>query len=81
MKQFLFIISLLFSFVGANAQAETSKQEFKSPSLKELVQNAKTIAILPFKATVTYKRMPKGASVESLQEEKRNYHLACKKEC
>ena len=71
MKQFLFIISFLFSFVGANAQAETSKQEFKSPSLKELVQNAKTIAILPFKATVTYKRMPKGASVESLQEEEK----------
>jgi hypothetical protein len=71
MKHFLFIISILFSFNGVNAQYETSKQEFKSPSLKELVQNAKTIAILPFKATVTYKRMPKGASVESLQEEEK----------
>ena len=71
MKHFLFIISILFSFVESNAQVETSKQEFKSASLKELVQNAKTIAILPFKATVTYKRMPKGATVESLQEEEK----------
>ena len=71
MKRILLFISILFAFIGANAQTETSKQEYKSPALKELVQNAKIIAILPFKATVAYKRMPKGATVESLQEEEK----------
>lgn len=62
--------SLFFcSIVIVNAQWETSKQEFKSPDLQNLIDNAKTVAILPFKANVKYKRMPKGATVESLREE------------
>lgn len=63
-------VSLFFcSIVIVNAQWETSKQEFKSPDLQNLIDNAKTVAILPFKANVKYKRMPKGSTVESLREE------------
>lgn len=70
MKQILITVSLFFcSIVIVNAQWETSKQEFKSPDLQNLIDNAKTVAILPFKANVKYKRMPKGATVESLREE------------
>jgi hypothetical protein len=68
-KGFLFFL-VFFQFLNISyAQYETSKQEFKSSSLQELIENAKTVAILPFKANVTYKRMPKGATVESLKEE------------
>jgi hypothetical protein len=69
MKKIYLLITILFSVVSSFAQYETSKQEYKSNYLPELVQNAKMIAILPFKATVTYKRMPKGSTVESLKEE------------
>ena len=70
MKQIFMTVSLFFcSIVIVNAQWETSKQEFKSPDLQNLIDNAKTVAILPFKANVKYKRMPKGATVESLREE------------
>lgn len=70
MKQIFITVSLFFcSIVIVNAQWETSKQEFKSPDLQNLIDNAKTVAILPFKANVKYKRMPKGATVESLREE------------
>lgn len=73
MKKTLFItLCSLFLFTTfANAQWETSKQEFKSQSLGELVANAKIVAILPFKASVNYKRMPKGATAESLREEEK----------
>jgi hypothetical protein len=68
-KGFLFLL-VFFQFLNISyAQYESSKQEFKSSSLQELVDNTKTVAILPFKANVTYKRMPKGATVESLKEE------------
>jgi hypothetical protein len=71
MKKCLLSIAILFSVIVSFAQIETSKQEYKSSSLPLLVNNAKTIAILPFKATVTYKRMPKGITVENLQEEEK----------
>lgn len=68
-KVFLFLF-VFFQFLNISyGQYETSKQEFKSSSLQELLDNAKTVAILPFKANVTYKRMPKGTTVESLKEE------------
>jgi hypothetical protein len=39
--------------------------------LSELVSTAKTVAILPFKAKISYKRMPKGTTVESVKEEEK----------
>lgn len=68
-KGLLFLLGLIVFLNISNAQSETSKQEYKSSSLQELVENTKIVAILPFKANVTYKRMPKGATVESLKEE------------
>jgi hypothetical protein len=69
MKKLLALFILLLSVTNSFSQWETSKQEFKSPKLKELVATAKTVAILPFKANVTYKRMPKGITAENVKDE------------
>lgn len=51
---------IVFAFVMTTAlfQAQT-KQIFESPKLKEAVSKHKTVAVLPFKSTISYKRLPK----------------------
>lgn len=39
---------------------ETNKQIFESPQLKSIIPKHKTVAILPFRVTITYKKIPKG---------------------
>jgi hypothetical protein len=71
MKHFFLALILISSFFVTNAQWEASKQEFKSPNLKGLIANAKIVAILPFKANISYKKMPKGVTVENIKEEEK----------
>ncbi len=70
-KKVVFFFVCLISFSNLNAQFETSKQIYVGSSLPQLVSTAKTVAILPFKAKVVYKRMPKGTTVESIREEEK----------
>lgn len=51
---------ILFVFLMSTAffQAQ-NKQVFESPKLKEAISTHKTIAVLPFKSTISYKRLPK----------------------
>ena len=69
-KFFMFLICII-SFCNLNAQFESSKQVYTGSGLSELVSTAKTVAILPFKAKISYKRMPKGTTVESIKEEEK----------
>jgi len=55
MKKF---ILLVFMMSATLFQAQT-KQIFESPKLKEAISTHKTIAVLPFKSTISYKRLPK----------------------
>jgi hypothetical protein len=71
MKFKLFLSIALLISLSSYSQWETSKQEFKSPGLKSLVYNAKTVAILPYKANISYKKMPKGVTVENIKEEEK----------
>ena len=58
----LFVLSLvLVSFLGYSQE----KQIFESPKMKQLIEGHKTVAILPFKATIAYKKLPKGYSDEA----------------
>src|SRR5439155_11061434 len=41
------------------AQFEGSKQVYSSPKLRAELPTHKTVAILPFNATISYKRLPK----------------------
>ena len=71
MKTKLILILSLFVVKSSLAQIIGSKQEFVSPNLKTLVANTKTVAILPFKANISYKKMPKGVTLENIKEEER----------
>ncbi|RZK48809.1 MAG: hypothetical protein EOO99_08870 [Pedobacter sp.] len=61
-----FFIAILFivSTIKVNAQLERSKQLFSAPNLKEEISTHKKVAILPLKATIGYKRLPKGFDAE-----------------
>lgn len=52
-------IVIAFSAGPVVAQFEGAKQTFTSPKLKEEIQKHKIVAILPFEASITYKRPPK----------------------
>lgn len=54
-----------------------SKQIFESPNLKEVISTHKTVAILPFKSTISYKRLPKNfdPSTNAAEEKKSSLSL------
>jgi hypothetical protein len=61
MKLFSILSALLLCTVSLStfAQFEGSKEVFSSPKLKTTIPTHKVVAILPFSATITYKRPPK----------------------
>ncbi len=56
----------------AQLGGETAKQVFESPKLKEEIAKHKTVAILPFKATITYKKVPKNFDAKANEEQEKN---------
>ncbi|RTL56163.1 MAG: hypothetical protein EKK37_16935 [Sphingobacteriales bacterium] len=64
-----FFISLISFSLAGTAQFESAKQVYESPKLKEEIAKHKTVAILPFKATISYKRMPKNFDAEANKKE------------
>lgn len=46
---------------------ESSKQVFRSPYFKESVEAHKTVAIIPFKSNITYKKRPKDYDAETIK--------------
>lgn len=68
------VFTMLLCILSAKtfAQIEQSKQLFSIPNLKEVIAIHKTVAILPLKATIGYKRLPKGFDAEGnkLEEQK-----------
>ena len=56
---FFCLTSLSFS------QFEGSKQVFSSPKLSSEIARHKVVAILPFQATITYKRLPKNFDADA----------------
>jgi hypothetical protein len=55
---FLLLVASIFSF-NVNGQFESSKQIYSSPHLKDSIAKHKTVAILPYRVTISYKRIPK----------------------
>jgi hypothetical protein len=65
------LFGLMYFMLIANitiAQIESGKQVFKSPTLTDLVMKSKTVAILPFNVSISYKKMPKGVSLENIKD-------------
>ena len=69
-KLFLLLISTTLSLLSF-AQFESQKQVFEAPKLKETIAKHKKVAILPFKATITYKRVPKDYDAEANKNEEK----------
>jgi len=66
MKKIIFLSILISTTITCFAQG--SKQIFESPSLPTLISTAKKVAILPFKVSISYKKMPKGLTLEQIKD-------------
>lgn len=66
MKKYIFLSILISTTITCFAQG--SKQIFESPSLSTLISTAKKVAILPFKVSISYKKMPKGLTLEQIKD-------------
>jgi len=66
MRKFL-IASTLMLFV-LFGKSQSAKQIFESPDLKSMLYTAKTVAILPFKVSISYKRLPKNVTLDQIKE-------------
>jgi hypothetical protein len=71
MKKITLLLICLFTTTLMLAQFEGSKQIFESPKLVQLTAEHKTVAILPFKASISYKRLPKNFDAQTNRDEER----------
>ena len=71
MKKIILLLTCLFTTTLMLAQFESSKQIFESPKLVQLAAEHKTVAILPFKASISYKRLPKNFDAQTNKDEER----------
>lgn len=60
----LFLISFLTTFFSYSQD----KQIFESPKMEEFISTHKKVAILPFNATIGYRKQPKDFNVEANKE-------------
>jgi hypothetical protein len=69
------LLSLAIVLFAVNAEAqflgETGKQIFKVPGLDDSLAKHKNVAIIPFRATIAYKRLPKKFDAASNAEEEK----------
>lgn len=64
MTKVLSMLCFVFAIFTANAQFESSKQVYKAPHLTDSIEKHKTVAIIPFRVTISYKRLPKNFDAE-----------------
>jgi hypothetical protein len=69
MRKFCFTLFVTLTSCIAFAQFEGAKQTYSSPKLKDEIAKHKTVAILPFQASITYKRTPKNYDAEANKNE------------
>lgn len=65
------LFSIFFISIINFSYSQSNKQTYSAPNLKEVISRAKTAAILPFNVTISYKKMPKGVSVENVKDEEK----------
>lgn len=70
-KSLLTLIS--FSIVTVAISQETAKQTFKAPGMADTLAKHKTVAILPFNVSISYKKVPKNFDNEgNIAQEKKD---------
>jgi hypothetical protein len=71
MKKIFFLIPIMATVTTIAANAQATKQVYKSPKLNSLVGRAKKVAILPLNVSISYKKLPKGVTVENIREDEK----------
>ena len=74
MRLITIIIASIFCFT-TQASAQSAKQIYESPNLKKVILSAKTAAVLPVNVSISYKKMPKGMTVENIRDEEKKESL------
>jgi hypothetical protein len=73
------VVTLLSAIAITNAsiaQFEGSKQVFSSPKMQTEIYKHKKVAILPFKATISYKKLPKNFDKEANEQDQNNLSMS-----
>lgn len=75
MKRVLITLSLLLFCISAFCQG--TKQIYENPNLKSIISQQKTIAILPLRVTISFKKMPKNydAANNAAQEKEEGLNM------
>ncbi len=73
MKLFTSLTTLVLCLlaIGSYAQLEGAKEVYESPKLKTEIPKHKTVAILPFSASIVYKRPPKNYDADANKGEEK----------
>lgn len=64
-KLFQFLILTLLLNEG---YSQISKQIFESPNLSSVLSTARTVAILPFRVAISYKKLPKNTTLDQIKD-------------
>lgn len=75
MKQFILLLFLSLSITTAFSQS--SKQVYEAPNFKNTLKTHKTVAILPLRVTISYKKFPKNynAADNTVQEKEEGLNM------
>lgn len=76
MKRIIYLLAFVAISLQATAQ-ETAKQIFSVQNLPAVLSVHKNVAIVPFRVTIGYKKLPKGFDLEGnrLEEQKSGFNL------
>ena len=75
MKNNLKLSLVLFFMMISLTGFSQDKQVFESPKMAEFIGTHKMVAILPFNATISYKRLPKGFDATTNKEDEKKLGL------
>ncbi len=67
----LFALAIFTSKSSFAQFGETAKQEYKIKGFKDSLMNHKTVAIIPFRVSISYKRVPKNFDFEGNKAEEK----------
>lgn len=68
-KYYLLLLLIIATKVGHSQGFEGSKQIFESPKFKSEILKHKTVALLPYEVTISYKRQPKNFNLEANKDQ------------
>lgn len=71
MKKSNLILLTFFTITTIVVNAQATKQVYESPKLYSLIGRAKKVAILPLNVSISYKKLPKGVTVENIREDEK----------